>query len=357
MKRMNVLLSKRMLTETLAVILIFPVALSLFAYFLCGMFGENTDGLFPLGVTIFFILALFILFVCTRRLPLYLEYDNEKIIAYYIFRKPVTVRKDQTIYRAYVQYAKHDYHTVLSNTPFRVTETPSGKWVVRRVDRKTQIILPEQDMAFSPCVYFKSACTPAERVKWDELIERYETEKATYADSERIFILPGYLWTLLGIECGVIAFLFFLFFIFSEGFTYAFVMLLQSAILWAFGLYEIIKAYKNRRFCGTVSFGENAVTSKLFKREQCTVDLTQTVHYAVFRGAEYGSKGKPYIVISNEWFNYYPIIDSDRSYLSVYDAATQIVFPYNAETAPICDFDNWHCVGGFGELNMKRSKT
>ena len=28
-----------------------------------------------------------------------------------------------------------------------------------------------------------------------------------------------------------------------------------------------------------------------------------------------------------------------------------------AETAAICDFDNWHCVGGFGELNMKRSKT
>jgi len=76
----------------------------------------------------------------------------------------------------------------------------------------------------------------------------------------------------------------------------------------------------------------------------------------VFRGAEYASKNKPYIVISNEWFNYYPVIDDDRSYLSVYDSATQIVFPYNAETAAICDFDNWHCVGGFAELNMVRIK-
>ena len=71
----------------------------------------------------------------------------------------------------------------------------------------------------------------------------------------------------------------------------------------------------------------------------------------------YGTEGKPYIVISNEWFNYYKVNRTDRSYLSEYPMDTQVAFPYNAETAAICDFDNWHCVGGFGELNMKRSKT
>ena len=357
MKRINILLSKQGVVGCLLTILMCSVGIPLFFQWFCTMLGDATMGMFLIFSCIFTPIGLIGLYADIHRLPLYLEYDETKIIVHYPFRKPTILRKDVPIYRAYCFKPKHEFLIVLSNTPFRVREHSPRKWVASHIDYSTQLILPERFFIEHPAVCKRSACIPAERIDWDILLDQHEEEKATYADSERIFILPGYLWALLSIELGAIAFLAYLIFIFSEGFVYAFIMLLYSSVLWAYGIYEAVKAYKNRRFCGTVSFTESTVISKLFKKEQCTVDLSHPIHYAVFRGAEYASKNKPYIVISNQWFNYYPIIDDDRSYLSVYDSATQIVFPYNEETAPICDFDNWHCVGGFGELNMKRSKT
>lgn len=356
MKRINILLSKHTLGTAIAYILALGIAPSLVIF---GLFATPEDEfMFPYALGAFLALALVPLLLQFRNLPLYLEYDREKIVAHYPFGKTATVWKSKTIYISSYRYYRSGYHTVLSNTAFPVNISENARTTVKRLDYNTQILLPEDEFPELSSIYRKSACIPAENADWDVLVDQYKDETALYADEKRIYILPGFLVALLKIEFGIIiAAGVFLFFIFSEGLAYTIMILLYSALGWGYGIYRIVDAIRNLHFCGTVSFSDTSVTSRLFKKEQCTVDLAQPIYYAVFRGAEYGSKGKPYIAVSNQWFNYFKVNRDDRSYLSEYDRDTQAAFPYNAETAPYCDFDNWHCVGGFGELNLRQQSN
>ena len=355
MKRINILLSKKMLCDALLLfllILLLPLLLRL----VCG-----PSYLHIISFIVSLTVALFVIISQNRMFPLYLEYDDERIIAHYPFGKCAVVLRNQTIYTGYMKRNRFDICYVFSNMPFHTSyiptidiDAPKDMRFLLNMDRATQIAIPQEECPEAMRLFPISMRVAAENVDWNILTEPSTSAKTTTLPTEPINILPGFLEHLTALAAGGIGLI---------ALLVGFIIHLIPSFLIAFFFFGVFwctstaKASKHLRFCAKVHFEEKAVTSSLFRKIQCTVDLTQPVHYAVFRGGEYGSEGFPYIVISNEWFNYYPIIDDHRSYLSVYDSATQIVFPYNADTAPICDFDNWHCVGGFGELNMVRSKS
>lgn len=292
--------------------------------------------------------------------PLYLEYSDEVIVAHCLFRKPVTVQKDKPIYRGYCTYARSGYYVVLSNEPFTVHKDNAGKQVTSHIRFGTQIILQEQTFIDHPDFCKRSACTPAELIDWSKLTNSRNLQSALPRKYQTYFSLPElllYPFCMIGLASMLALSLSVMFDTVALGLAYFLVALVVSlfplgAVIWGF-----ITVCKYLRFCGIIiTFTETAVTSKLFKKELCTVDLTQTVHYAVFHSADHALSTKPYIVISNKYFNPHNI-NKRNSTLSNHDTTTQIAFRYNAETAAYCDFDNWHRVGGFSELNIKRSKN
>ena len=222
------------------------------------------------------------------------------------------------------------------------------------IDRTSQIVIPREEFPEAMRLFPLEMRVPVEKVDWDMLTQAPAPAKPAKSPPEQIYILPTFLEHLAALAAGCIGLIALLMFTIANLEFSLFIAFFFFGGIWTA---SAIKAFKHLRFCAKLHFRKDFVMSTLFRKPQCTADLTQPVYYAIFRGEEYGSEGLPYIVISNEWFNYYNVIDHHRSYLSVYDSATQIVFPYNTETAAICDFDNWHCVGGFGELNMVRSKS
>ena len=356
MKRINILLSQKTLRDSISSFLILGLGFPLVLRLIVGPSPYHILGLIFLPP-----LSLFVAIAPNSKLPLYLEYDNEKIIAYYPFGKRAVVSRTHTIYTGYTKRDRVDICTVFSNTPFRTSyintidfDAPKNLRFVLHIDRTSQIIIPQEEFPEAMRLFPLEMRVPVEKVDWDVLTQAPTPTKPAKSPPEQTYMLPTFLEHLAALAAGCIGLI---------ALLIGFIVYLLPSFLIAFfffgGLWisAAIKASKNLRFCAKVHFHKDSVMSTLFRKTQCTANLTQPVYYAIFRSGEYGSEGLPYIVISNEWFNYYPIIDDHRSYLSVYDSATQIVFPYNAETAAICDFDNWHCVGGFGELNMKRSKT
>lgn len=272
-----------------------------------------------------------------------IEYDDEKIISRNIFKKDVTIRKDKDIYYSEIHYKGHTKWTI-SNEPFFFnSKLPKDFPSIELHDNEF-----EQSVKPAHCISYR-------KVDWDLLIDHYSDKKAAHADNDKIYMLPGFLWELVGLELSTIALtVSTIYFVYTMGMAGIFLFLFTGIAFWIGLIVAIVTAVKRYRFCAAISFSETAVTSSLFKKEQCTVDLTQTVYYAVFRGAEYYSEGEPYVVISNAWFNYFKVNQEHRSYLSEFDPHTQIAFPYNAESALYCSFDTWHCVGGFAELSIRR---
>lgn len=354
MKRMNILLSRNILRDSLLLFLLL-LLLPLLLRLVCGpSYLHIVSWIVSLTVSIAVIIY------SNRIFPLYLEYDDEKVIAYYPFGKRAVVSRNQTIYTGYTKRNRMEICYVFSNTPFHTSyiyttdfDAPNDLRFVLSIDRTTQIVIPQVECPEALPLFPFSMRVAAEKVDWDVLTEMHAPTKATTPSTESLYVLPGFPEHLAALAAGGIGLIALLVYIIVST---EFSLLMAIFVLGGLWCESTFKASKQLRFCAKVHFKETVVTSSLFGKTQCSVDLTQPVHYAVFRGGEYGSEGFPYTVISNDRFNYYSIIDEHRSYLSVYDPHTQIAFPYNAETAAICDFDNWHCVGGFGELNMVRSK-
>lgn len=326
MKRMNILLGRHTLLECFVIFCVFTIGGPLYVHFLCTVFKQPIDtGWYPFEFLIFFALSVFVMLLTFHRLPLYLEYDDEKIVAHYPFGITATVRKDQTIYIGKLHIGKSNYQFLYSNTPFSVSVreftdniTPTSFFYTDTLDRKTQITLPINAYPEAHALFPRELCLAAEKVDWDVLTEQYKSRPAQHSATQKIRLIPGY-----------------------TSFLHIFPI--------SFG-----RNTTDFRTHAVISIGEHTVETRLFNKTLCTVNLNETVYYAVFRSREFGTTGAPYIVVSNAWFNYYTVNRADRSYLSEYPLETQVAFPYNAETAPICDFENWHCVGGFAELNLQR---
>lgn len=360
MKRINILLSKGNLFAYLFGFLLFAAGLPLFIQLLCTMLGEASDAISFQYILLFGASGLLLILYLVFPFPLYLEYNDEVIVAHCLFRKPVTVRKDKPIYRSYCTYARSGYYVVLSNEPFEVHKDSSGKQVTSHIRFGTQIILQEQIFIDHPDFCKRSACTPAEQIDWSKLSDSCPPQSSFPCKHQTYFTVPElllYPFCTIVLASMLVLFLFVIFDTVALGLAYFLVALVVSLFPLAAVIWGFIILCKYLRFCGiSITFTETTVTSKRFKKELCIVDLTQPVHYAVFHSADHTLSTKPYIVISNKYFNPHNI-NKRNSTLSNHDTTTQIAFRYNAETAAYCDFDNWHRVGGFSELNIKRSKN
>lgn len=367
MKRINILLTRRNLTVGLVCFLGTALGMPLFLYFLISLCGESAEGIIPTQIPVYAIFGAAILLISTRYEPLYLEYDDEKIVARYLFGSTATVLRNKTIYTAQLQMGKAGLCSIYASVPFPVTPlgycetpTPDTIYVTYRLNRKTQIALPIDAPKEAFALFPSQMCVPAEKADWDAITQQHKDAPAAHSLSRKIRLIPGY-WK----EVALTLFSFLviasmtLLAIWDDSAPVYFAIVLICYITFPWVVLTVFanKIAKSLCFLSTIAITEDTVETHWFGQTFCSVILKEPVYYAVFRGREYGTEGKPYIVISNEWFNYYKVNRTDRSYLSEYPMDTQVAFPYNAETAAICDFDNWHCVGGFGELNMKRSKT
>lgn len=364
MKRMNILLNRRNLLLGLAGFLIIALGLPSFLYCLLSLTGESTEGIFRSQIPIYSLFGAAILLMSARYEPLYLEYDDERIIAHYLFGITATVWKTKTIYTGILNLGKAGRQHLYSNIPFAVSPSPfsneiGSHYSTGRLNRRTQITLSLAEHE-AKSLFPMSMCVPAEKADWDAITEQHHSKPASHSLDRKIRLVPGY-WKALALtlySCLIIASMTALaLWVHSAPVYYVIVLMCYIAFPWVIFAVFTNKIAKSLCFLSTISITESTVETHWFGQILCSVNLNETVYYAVFRGKEYGTGGTPYIVISNEWFNYYTVNRTDRSYLSEYPMDTQVAFPYNAETAPICDFDNWHCVGGFAELNIKRSKN
>ena len=163
MKRINILLSKGNLLICLFGFLMFAAGLPLFIELMCTTLGEASNSISLQHILLFGAMGLLLTLYLAFPFPLYLEYNDELIIAHCLFRKPVTVRKDKPVYRGHCTYARSGYYVVLSNAPFEVHKDSSGKQITSRIRFGTQIILQEQTFIDHPDFCKRSACIPAER--------------------------------------------------------------------------------------------------------------------------------------------------------------------------------------------------
>ena len=97
MKRMYLLLNRRNILPCLGILLVFSLVIPAFLYFLLALAGDSTEGIFRTQVPLYFVIGLGILLLYSRYIPLYLEYDDEKIIAHYFFNTTATVWKQGAI--------------------------------------------------------------------------------------------------------------------------------------------------------------------------------------------------------------------------------------------------------------------
>ncbi len=164
MKRINILLSKGNIFICLFGFLFFAVGIPLFIQFLYSLLNETSDAIPLKEIIQFGSLGLLLILYLVFPFPLYLEYNDELIIAHCLFRRPIIVRKDKPIYRSYCTYARSGYYVVLSNEPFEVHKDSSGKWIASRIHFRTQIILQEQVFNEYPDFCKRSSCIPAEKV-------------------------------------------------------------------------------------------------------------------------------------------------------------------------------------------------
>lgn len=363
MKRINILLSRRILLNALLCLLILGIG---FPSLLLLIIGSSTPtALIALLFGCFITIALLIPIIHYRQLPLYLEFDEEKIIAHYLFGATATVWKNKTVYIGKYMVGRGGFYTLISNVPFLTEKIPMREnlcppfsHTASHFDRHTQILIVDDEFPELSSLYPKEMCVPAEDADSDLLASLLNSAAPRLSDRKRLSLLPEYYGHLL-ISVLVILFIAaFHIIAFTESFILGMVFLCAFGIFWFCLLVMSIGGIiKDFRFCNIVTISNVAVTSSMFMKEQCTVDLTQNVYYAAFRGAEYNSGSKVFVAVSNTPFNYFKVNRDDRSYLSEYPMDTQVAFPYNAETAPYCDFDNWHCVGGFGELNLRQQSN
>ena len=367
MKRINILLNRKNVLYSVALLFGFPIGMSLYIYLLCGMFGEPLEHWFIPEMLLFALMGLLIILLPCMYLPLYLEYDDEKIIAHYLFGIKAKVWRNKPIYTAKQQLGKAGYNLLFSNEPFAVyslnftnSVTSEDFYFSGKLNRKTQITLPSNADAALLSLFPAKMCIPAQKADWATLIKQHKDKPANCSTNRKVRLLP-IPWTDLALT--TYSFLFFAVMIWLASIEestlgyYALFVCCYVAFPWLVIVFSTKEQIKLLRVFSTIYIGEHTVETHFMRNTLCTVDLNETVYYAVFRSREFGTSNTPYIVVSNDWFNYYVVNRPDRSYLSEYPLDTQVAFPYNAETAAICDFDNWHCVGGFGELNMKRSKT
>ena len=368
MKRMNILLSRKSILQSLAFLLLFTAFMSFYMYFLCAMFGDPlTLKEALLAGPSFALIMLLIGAYYAYYLPLYLEYDQEKVIAHYLFQQQATVWLNKTIYTGTLRLGRAGTLSVFSSEPFPTAPLPMQDSIIGMpqfasgVYRSSQILLPPTDMPEALALFPVQLQVPAEKADWSVLITHHKTHTPKRSLNRKLRLVPAY-WQSMLCCLALVLFIGALVWLMIESkrsgdsTALLFVLITYTAIPTAIIAYHAWKVITDFRFCATVFLGEHTVETHFFGKKLCAVDLNNKVYYAVFRGREHGARGTPYIVVSNSWFNYYTVNIANRSYLSKYPTDTQVAFPYNAETAPICDFDNWHCVGGFGELNMVRSK-
>ncbi len=366
MKRINILLTGKNILQSMALLFGFPIGMSLYIYFLCGMFGEPLEHWFIPEMLVFALMGLLIILFPCIYLPLYLKYDDEKIIAHYILGTKATVWRNKPIYTGKQHLGKAGYNLLFSNEPFAVysqnftnSVTTETFYFSGKLNRKTQITLPSNADDELLSLFPAKMCIPAQKADWATLIAQHKDKPATHSISRKVRLLPTP-WKELALTIYSLLFFAVMIWLTSmEGSTlgyYALFVCCYVAFPWFVIVFSKREQIKLLRVFSTIYIGEHTVETHFLQNTLCTVDLTEKVYYAVFRSREFGTSNTPYIVVSNEWFNYYTVNRPDRSYLSEYPMDTQVAFPYNADTAPICDFDNWHCVGGFAELNIVRSK-
>lgn len=363
MKRMYLLLNRRNILPCLGILLVFSLSIPAFLYFLFALAGDSTEGIFRTQVPLYFVIGLGILLLYSRYIPLYLEYDDEKIIAHYFFNTTATVWKTKTIYTGKLYLGRAGFQLLYSNEPFAVSPPPladnsePSSLSTTKLNRRTQITLPIE-LKEAIALFPREMCLAAEKADWASLTAHHRDKPAEHSLNRKLRLVPGY-WK----ELTLLTF----FFLYVAGVTllvgltkapfamFVVYLICYLSFPWIMLMVFTRNVAKSFRYCATVFLGEHTVETHFLGRKLCVVDLNETVYYAVFRGRENDAVNTPYIVVSNQWFNYYTVNRPNHSYLSEYPMDTQVAFPYNAETAPLCDFDNWHCVGGFGELNMKRS--
>jgi hypothetical protein len=99
MKRINILLSKRIVLKALAYIAAFTFGIPLLIGCLPMLIGESFLKVGFIVHTILFLTGLYSCFFEYRYHPFYVEYDDEKLIAHYLLGITATVWKNQDIYK------------------------------------------------------------------------------------------------------------------------------------------------------------------------------------------------------------------------------------------------------------------
>jgi len=272
----------------------------------------------------------FIILVCFAwcELFLYIDQDSKTVLVTHLFRAPVVLHKDQIIYYNTIR-TKYGCIFVLSND------------LSSLLDRKYSHTVFWDSKIYDQ--YLKGyRCIPTAEADWD-LLAQNACRKAVRGS---ICIAPWYRRQFIGEVCLLALFLLLYLIIKIGNIGNLDYLIIGGGLILPFPIIGMVRQLRKPHYLTTVSVSETAISSKLFRKNVCSVDLTQPVYYAVFRGREYRTSNHPYVVISNSWFNYYRVNKEDQSYLSVYGTSSQVAFPYNADTAPYCDFDHWICVGG-----------
>ncbi len=122
-------------------------------------------------------------------------------------------------------------------------------------------------------------------------------------------------------------------------------IVLGSCVL-VYILCSLFLTYSARRLLTDVILNETGFQSVLFNKKIAFVNNQRTVYYAIFEEAEGVYSRNKFILVSNTTFKYIPRKSIfSKNIVGSYDINTQILIPYNRDTAKFFDFGKWICVG------------
>lgn len=295
MKRVNVLLNPFKIMEIL-----FTVAVALLPTWIM-LYTRSWEDAFVYRMLCLFVQAFMLLiFVPSvseyKKYPLYVLCDRTQVTAHYLSGRTLTIRKDQPVYYGQAYYSRRSSSALIySNKVFHSTIPEYYPFLpVNITYNHSQMQLP---LFFADKIFNRQRCTPVDQCSWEALTALFAPAPVR---DDTPFTSP------------------------------ATTLILQ--------------------------FSDNALTAHQCGVHRCTVRLDSPVYFAVFRERARTTCLTPYVVISNERFQYYAVNAEHRSWLDKHDITKVIAFPYNNHSAAYCDFDNWICLGGFMELNRKNKQ-
>ena len=353
MKRIKVLYKPSVIFELVILFSLFVVGSNCLT--VMGIVN-HIPGLIWGGIGLCFICILFL--ICTYgnllRMPKYIEVNRQQLVAHCLFQKTITLDLTIPIYNDIFSFARAERLAIVSNTPFcfpRYTIFSKGFEAPQKRDFHAT-----QTLIFLPVDLMETVIPLSQRVQASEM-QRMDTIQQQITQSptgkHRIPLVEDSYYENLDM-CIWIVVAFVVLFVIDDSFSSRLITI--ASILPVLFLCGIL-FLSQQRFSVWITLSANHFSTVLLGKMRCRVQLQQPVYFALFRCMEYELENDLYVVISNASFTYYMVTEPKKSYLSKYDQSKQVAFPYNADTAPYCDFDNWICVGGKRELELLREKS